>query len=301
MRLLTPRRALTAVPLAATLAALLAACGGTADTSAPAPPPLRSLASVASATEAAATGRFSLELTLAADGKTAGFTGTGAFDERANRASFEMNLGDFAASLGGLSGVSGSDDWKIAVVQSGNALYMRIPLASENLPEGVDWVRIDPASIKRAGGSLDQIGSLGSTDPRAFLETLSAVSGGIEVVGREEVRGDVATRYRATLDPAKLQRVFAGQAQARTGQGLSELTGELFSQLGVASIPLEVWVGHDGLVRRMTLALSAQPQGTSGTMSMTVALELYDYGEDVSIDVPLPGEFADAAQLGLTP
>ena len=58
-----------------------------------------------------------------------------------------------------------------------------------------------------------------------------------------------------------------------------------------ASIPADVWIGKDGLVRRVHLALGV----AQGRMAMT--MDLSDYGTDVAIAAPPSSDVFDATQL----
>ena len=56
-------------------------------------------------------------------------------------------------------------------------------------------------------------------------------------------------------------------------------------QLGETSIPVDVWVDADGLVRRMQLDMGGMLGGTA-----TLTIELFDYGQPVDIEVPSPDD-----------
>jgi len=50
-------------------------------------------------------------------------------------------------------------------------------------------------------------------------------------------------------------------------------------------------------VRKLSLSLSGLQSGTSQQGHASVGFELWDYGEDVSIDVPPASEVVDASAL----
>ena len=57
----------------------------------------------------------------------------------------------------------------------------------------------------------------------------------------------------------------------------------------------DVWIGKDGLVRRLRLAYSL---GTpSGTAHAAMTMKLYDYGAHVSIAAPPSSAVFDATQF----
>ena len=61
-----------------------------------------------------------------------------------------------------------------------------------------------------------------------------------------------------------------------------------------ASIPADVWIGKDGLVRQVRLALGV----AQGHMAMK--MNLYDYGTNASIAAPPSSDVFDATQLAQT-
>ena len=124
-----------------------------------------------------------------------------------------------------------------------------------------------------------------------MLEALRGLSGDIETVGSDELRGVETTHYRALLDPAELVK----EATARTSDAASVF--DQLSQTGVAEVPLDVWVDASGLVRKLALDIEA-PEASSGLAgSVSLAFELWDYGERVEIDVPPAAQVADASAL----
>ena len=56
-------------------------------------------------------------------------------------------------------------------------------------------------------------------------------------------------------------------------------------------IPADVWIGKDGLLRRVRVAVGA----AEGRFRMT--MNLYDYGTDVSVSAPPGSDVFDATQL----
>jgi hypothetical protein len=138
------------------------------------------------------------------------------------------------------------------------------------------------------GLDLSRLEELAGGDPRTLLELLGAASGRVEVVGVEELRGVPVTHYRATVDPAAA--VSAGGARA-------PLAGELPGRAGLARFPLDVWLDEAGLVRKLALVARGGQPGASEEAEATIAFELWDYGEQVEIDVPPPAQVASAADL----
>ena len=118
---------------------------------------------------------------------------------------------------------------------------------------------------------------------------LDAAGGEIETVGVEELRGTETTHYRATLDVEEY-------AQGLTPAEREEL-GPLAEQLqaGVVEVPVDIWLDAEGLVRKVSMEVAGTEQGQEGSASVT--FELWDYGEDVDIDLPPADEVVDESAL----
>lgn len=87
-------------------------------------------------------------------------------------------------------------------------------------------------------------------DPEGALEALREVTDVVTEEGRDEVRGEPTTRYRAVVDGDDV------------GEDV-DIEGEE---------PLDVWIDDEGRLRRVEVA--------------TLRLDLFDYGVPVEIDVP---------------
>jgi hypothetical protein len=303
------RLRLCGASLLAACALVAGGCGGGASSGvdvAGEPISLEQLAASASTSAEASSGRFSFDLsfTFAGADEPLALSGEGAFDTASKRASFSMDMSSLAKLLGGfVAGFPGADKsdlpdfddpaaWKIEIVQDGDVGYVRLPAIDGQLPEGKTWVRGSARDVKAGGFDLKELDSFTQNDPRDVLEALRGLSGDIETVGSEELRGVETTHYRALVDPAQLVR----DATATNADAASIV--DRLSQTGVAEVPLDIWIDGNGLVRKLALDVDV-PEATSGQGgSVSLAFELWDYGERVAIDVPPAAQVADASALG---
>ncbi|MGH3036277.1 MAG: hypothetical protein ACRDMU_03765 [Gaiellaceae bacterium] len=142
----------------------------------------------------------------------------------------------------------------VEAVYADGALYVRLSGLAGLLPGlmsgGRDWLRLDLAADSDA---LDEYLDFGGGDPTRLLETLEA-AGAFAEVGSERVRGVETTRFRGS----------------------------------VASSRVDIWVGADELVRRVTV------RDGDGTH---VELELYDFGADVEVERPPEDEVTELGDL----
>jgi hypothetical protein len=222
----------------------------------------------------AGSGRFEMTMAFSMAEADVELTATGGF--AGDRMSMEMDFGDSLAALAAREGETlppGFDEPMQIVVDGGTA-YLRMPML-EAITGTRGWLSVTPEELGQAGGSFGA--APGATDPSKMLETLRGVADDVEEVGREEVRGVDTTHLTATVD---LQRALE--------QMPAEQRDQLEGQLGGvdASIPMEVWIDDDDLVRRMVMDLGPIVARTMGGGSAEMTIEFFDYGEDVAVDVP---------------
>jgi hypothetical protein len=179
-------------------------------------------------------------------------------------------------------------------------VYMRFPFLAQLLPSGADWIKIDAEALSEAAGvDLGSFSQLGQTDPSQSLQYLRAVSGDVEEVGTEEVRGVETTHYKATVDLEKVPDVLPEDQR----EAMRKSIDALVKQAGTNEIPVEVWVDEDGLVRRMRQDFSFDAEGGQGKADFTVDIEMYDFGVEVDVEPPPEEDTVDITKLGagLTP
>jgi len=286
--------------LVALLAVVAAGCGG----SAVALPELTSFDTIARKSSTADSARFDLKVEMALPGadEALSFDAEGGFDTPARRAQLTFDLSSlaelfksFGSSFGGtVKGDLGSpEDWKLEVIQDGDTVYVRFPLIAKDLPAGKTWIKGDSKDLSR--GQMSQFGSLAGTDPRDVFGLLKAVSGSIEAVGTEKIRGVETSHYRATIDLAKVEQLVP-EAQRQSLGGLDQSA----KQAGLTGLPLEIWIDSDQRVRKLSIDLDAKQPGTDASVKAAVVVELYDYGAPLELELPPADQVADAATLKQT-
>jgi hypothetical protein len=306
---MTPLRLCGASLLAAFVLVAAGCGGGTASSGVEAtgePISFEQLAQSASSSADATTGRFSFDMSMSFPGADEPFalSGEGAFDTTNERSSFAVDMSSLAKLLGGFAagfGGAGAKDlpdfddpagWKIEFVQDGDVGYVKLPAIDDQLPDGKTWVRGTAGDVKAGGFDFKELDSFTRNDPRDVLEALRGLSGDIETLGTEELRGVETTHYRVLLDPGALaKRATAGNPDA------TSLLGQLTAQDDIADVPLDVWIDGNGLVRKLSLALEAADQSSGQSGGVSLAFELWDYGEPVEIDVPPASQVVDASSL----
>jgi hypothetical protein len=287
------------------LAALVAGCGGSQGGGPLALPVLEDLTPVADATGKADSARFEMNFSMEMSGLDApfAFTADGAFDTPARKAQMTMDLGALAEFLGGVAGAFGGDapdeltdpsQWKLEMRLDGTVAYMRMPFLESQLPDGKEWVQVDLAKAASLQGvDLADIQSFAKgSDPREALGYLRSISGDLTRLGTEDVRGVPTTHYFAAVDWQK------ALAQAAKEAGQQGFLAQLQNMPGaVASVPVDVWVDADNLVRRMTMSFVFPSPDQSQQAKASLEMELFDYGEPVTVEAPNAADVVDAFAL----
>lgn len=296
------------LPLLALVALLaVAGCGGETASA----PKLTSFASAAERSAAAETARFSLAFEVTIPGSETGLnvSAEGGFDTPAKRARLTIDLSSLAALFKSIGSAFGGDvegelgspeDWKLEAIQDGETAYIRFPLLADKLPPGKTWVKGDAKELSSVDADeLQQFGSFAGTDPRDLFGILKAVSGSIEALGREELRGVETNHYRATVDVAKLaDLVPAGKAESLGGLGSLDQAAK---QAGLSTVPVEIWIGADEQVRKLVVDVDTKGSGASSSLKASLVLELYDYGVALDLELPPAEQVVSASELKQAP
>jgi hypothetical protein len=273
-------------PLALTAAALalcapaVAACGSSHDGSKAAARRPQPVVRSAAATQAAGSADVVLRGALVAAGRRIPISGTGAVDFKAHRA--RLRVGTQLPGAGAIS---------VDQLVDGQTLYVRTPQLFSFLPGGKQWLKIDLVKAAQArGADLGSLRSLaGSGDPTQYIAWL-AVAGNARRVGRETVGGVATTHYAARLDVRRL----AASADPAVRRSVA--------QLGVRTVPLDVWLDGKGLVRRLHVVVGTDRTPIPAGMDLT--MDFSAFGTPVDATPPAEGQTLDvtgsaASALGL--
>jgi hypothetical protein len=274
-----------ALLLAAALA--LPACGGS-DTVTAEP-----VAEAAAKTTEAGSSR--IEFTMAIEGAGQSFTmrGDGVFGYSPSRGRMTLDLGDLAELSGGALG-----DGKMEFVFDGLVYYMKFPAGADELgPLGDKWLKIDLAKAGKVAGV--DLGALqqANQNPAQLMQFLRGASDDIEEIGREDVRGVETTRYRATLDldEAAEQGADIGEFSDEMREQLRAEIERMKAQTGLETLPVDVWIDDENLLRRMRMELSFPVEGEQVDMDMT--MDFFDFGVDVRVAPPPDDQTVDITAL----
>ena len=168
----------------------------------------------------------------------------------------------------------------LEVVADGTTVYFRSAEVAAQYELTTPWASIDFERMGQATGTaLGQLRSSG--EAAAGLELLGGAEE-VEELGHEEVAGTEAVRYRATVDLRKAVQ----QAGAITDRARFE---QFIDRLGDEDVDVDVWLDADDRVRRLRYR---QP-GPRQDLSVTVTVDLSDFGADERVEVPRDEEATD--------
>jgi len=148
-------------------------------------------------------------------------------------------------------------------------------------------VRLDlEQAAKNFGVDLNSILAQAAQNPASVLDMLRT-AGSVETVGSESVDGVQTTHYKATIDLAKAAGLIGGPAPDAVQQAIANG--------GPATIPVDVWVGADGYVRKLTVDETVGTGNESATVHLNLGLS--DYGTAANVTAPPSGDTLDATGL----
>lgn len=228
----------------------------------------------AAASTAGQSARVAVTTTMRMQGMSVSFTETGAFD--------------FAHSRGVLR-MQGPARMATEELFIPPRMYVKLPGAAHGLlPPGKSWIAIGAASSGGLGTSL--LGPFGGTDPRDLLSSLTAVSSSATKLGSAAIRGVQVTHFRVRVDPAK--------AASRVPRWQRAGFRAFAKGLGTATIPVDVWVDQQNLVRRARISLHPpKGPGRPAGAHITQTVDFYDFGAQVQVSAPPAAEVASLSQL----
>lgn len=171
---------------------------------------------------------------------------------------------------------------KFEYVQDGPKMYIRSPRFG-TLPEGREWMGIDLSLGEEVNTSLPAGG-----DAKGELELLEKATGGVEKVGKGDVRGVPTTRYRGKISPS--------ESAKRLREESAEKSASYAEELGVP-LQVEAWIDAKGLVRRTRLVQLRPEEGGKGPTGMDMRIDFFDFGFEPEIEVPDSSEVFDTTPL----
>ena len=194
---------------------------------------------------------------------------------------YETGHGIMKMDMGALA-IPGAPEGEAEMRMLGSIVYMKLP---GNELGNRPWIKFDLEAMSAAGGAPVPGLNPASNDPRGVLDALRGVSGEVEELGDEKVRGVATTHYRANVDLDKAQKAVP-EARRDDFAAFSE-------QLGIETLPIEVWVDDEGRARRFAYEVDTPATSQAPASEVDLVVDLYDFGVDVEVEAPPESEVTD--------
>src|SRR4051812_34120388 len=111
---------------------------------------------------------------------------------------------------------------------------------------GKHWIGLSITT----GGQTTPAQTPTGNDALGFLHLMPGATGEVQQIGHDKIDGVRTTHYRVTIDVAKAEQHMPDQFQRGSA-------GQL-SQLGISTLPLDVWLDADNKLRQDKLSFDVQ-------------------------------------------
>ncbi len=244
-------------------------------------------------TAAASSSRFNFTFSVSGvtglpGGGSIALKGSGGSDTKHGTAIIHLNLGALAPSLGALTqGAAVPPTIDVLVVR--NVLYVHFPAFAAKIKPRAEWLKLDAKTLPKTATGGASVGRLTSLDQKKLLAALaSAVN--VKQVGTTKVGGVGTTHYAGSIDLAAFAASLPKAEQSSFQQSIK--------QVGLKSVPFDVWIDGQHLIRRLGVHLSSlKVQGAGAAISMRAQVNLFGFGSPLKVVAPPVSKTADAGKL----
>ena len=199
---------------------------------------------------------------------------------------------DFEARQRNLNFVGPDGDLKVIVDDTD--VYIEVPATEDD-----DWARVELDALIEDGVGFGGPAGLPFQSAQDNIAVLGDAITAAAEGGTEDVRGESATRYDLIVD--------LEQAAEQAGDDTNETFDALVEQSGVTELEMQVWVGEEDRISRVSYSLDLSQVDVSDAASeitsedvevepsgeVTVTVEYFDYGAAISIDIPADEDVVD--------
>lgn len=253
---------------------------------APGEPGPATLTDAVAATRAVASARVELQTSVPGPTGSVALVHRAAFTDGGLRVQATSDMSQVAAALEA-AGQHLDGDWSqpSGVVVDGETVYAQLgPMAEAFGHASDDWTSARLADVAGTGADNDAL--VLALDPLGPLDLLRRPVVEVDRVGDDDVRGVPTQQLHARLDltgrGVRAGARVPGDADGDDATVPDPAAGSFEERLvaaGFETLPVDVWVDDDGLVRRLVVTVDA-------ASSLTTTFEVYDTGADVTVAPP---------------
>ncbi len=218
-------------------------------------------------------------------------SGSGSF-QTDHVGSMTMNMSLPAGAADGLTNLH------MTVLVDHEQMYMELPasLASE-IPGGKQWLELDFSKLGNIPGASALSSMMNSSsqlsDPSQYFEYLRAVSAGsLQSLGTATVDGFQTTHYHADISLSKLPDAVPAAQRPAVQQLIAEMSK---SNANLATIPIDVWIDSNDLIRRIVLTETLTLQGKP--LTIDIQEDIPEYGPQPAPGLPAASEVTNLSTL----
>lgn len=159
---------------------------------------------------------------------------------------------------------------------------------------GTAWIEV---GTDEAATMTGEFGVDGFQSPTDLLQTLAELDAMVTDVGRETVRGAETTHFEVIVDLGAVAAMLPPEERAELE---AELSGGVFGKL-----PIDLWIGDDGLLRRLVVELDDLDTLGFGAdaadiASVFIEFEIFDVGQPMNIGPPRADQVITTNDLGFS-
>jgi hypothetical protein len=168
---------------------------------------------------------------------------------------------------------------QIAELVSRLSVYMGASVlpGGVHLTRGKPWLKLDLSHTIGAAG-VSQLPT--ASDPTQFVDYLRAVSSATGHKGLEKVSGIPTAHYSATIDLDRYPALVSAAQRPAVRRSIDTLE----SALGSHSLPVDVWIDSQGLIRQISISFGECVSRTR--LQYQMSLDLYDFGPQSTPPIP---------------
>jgi hypothetical protein len=199
-------------------------------------------------------------------------TAEGQADGPRRRSRYDFDLSVMAK----LSSTVSPDDLKGTMLGVGDESWVTSPSIERELDPPKRWIRLTEDQVTADPGPSGQMAGVGTLDPAKPIDPLLGAIEDAEKLGSKRLDGIDTRHYLAKVDYEEYLDSVPASDRPALQKGLEKVK----TVTGTAKFPIDVWIGSDGLVRRM----DGEVSGRGIKLSYTILLT--KIGEPAPIEPP---------------
>lgn len=182
------------------------------------------------------------------------------------------------------------DGVEMEMIVDGSTMFMRVEGMDGLGAFPTEWVSVDLSEAVPGFEDLMALGG-GRSDPSNAFGYLQGAEEASEL-GTETIGGIDTTHYEVTVDVADA----VAEVPADLRREMRLVLRQFRAQFGTTTMPFEVWVDADGMLRRLRYRMESDIN-PAGAFSMEMTMDVTEYGNDFELQRPPPATVTDLTEM----